>query len=254
MYEKILAALSAVSGVAIISGGAAVAGGYVPLTAQPEAVVIEQQPATFGDWAGAYVGAALGYALISDDVVGLDSLRDNGSVIHSQNELGSADMTGVNLGAHLGYRWQVASLVFGPELAIEGGAIEGDGKLQPEEFHDAFGVDSAESKLNYLIGLRMKAGVITNPETLVYGTLGLAYADIDYTLNKRTASYTENFSDTGVTAGLGVERKLSEKLSVYGEWEYRYFSYTDVTFDEINLRTRATPEHHNLKIGVNYRF
>lgn len=248
MHGRILTAVGAVSGIAFFASGAALAGGYVAPVTQPEPVVVDQ-PAPVGDWAGAYAGAALGYAMGSDDVVGFDRLGDDGSVIDRANDLGDVDMKGANLGAHVGYRWQRNNWVFGPELGIEGGAIEGDGTTE------AFGVAKTESKLNYLVNLRMKTGYAVNPQTLVYGTIGVAHGDFDYTIKHAAGpSLTENYSDTGLTAGLGVERKLSEKLSVYGEWEYRHFKKTDVTFDDVNLRTRATPKHHNLKVGVNYRF
>lgn len=249
MRGKILSAVGAASGIALLASGAAMAGGYVEPVVAPEPVVVEQ-PAPVGDWAGAYVGAALGYAFGGDDSVGFRAINSDGDVTGRANDVGSVDLKGANLGAHVGYRWQRDNWVFGPELAIEGGAIEEDGSTP------AFGVEdlSTEAKVNYLVGLRMKTGYAINPSTLVYGTFGVAHGDFDYTVKSVIGSETESFSDTGVTAGLGVERKLNERLSMFGEWEYRHFENTDVKFDEAGLVTTASPAHHNLKIGVNYRF
>lgn len=249
MRGKILSAVGAASGIALFAGGAAVAGGYVAPVVQPEPVVVEEV-APVGDWAGAYVGAALGYAFGGDDSVGFDMVDGAGNVLDRANDVGDLDMKGANIGAHVGYRWQRDNWVFGPELAIEGGAIE------EESNTPAFGAADlkSEAKLNYLVGLRMKTGYAINPSTLVYGTFGVAHGDFDYTVKTAANSETENFSDTGLTAGLGVERKLNERLSMFGEWEYRHFENTDVHFDEAGLVTRASPSTHNLKVGVNYRF
>lgn len=245
MRGKLLATVCAVSSVTFLVGGVAYAGGYVAPVIEETPVVVEPTPVS--DWAGAYVGGSLGYAFGGDDVVGLE--KSDGS--ERATDLGEVDMKGVNGGLHAGYRWQRDNWVFGPELGIEGGSVDGSDSF------NALGMDrELESKLNYLVSLRMKTGYAVNPETLVYGTFGVAHGDFDYTLSDANASYTEGFSDTGVTAGLGVERKLNERLSMFAEWEYRHFGKTDVSFatDGGDLVSQATPKHHNIKVGVNYRF
>ncbi|WP_170167064.1 outer membrane protein [Paracoccus methylarcula] len=245
MRGKFLATVCAVSSVTTLISGVAYAGGFVAPVIEPTPVVVEPTPVS--DWAGAYVGGSLGYVLGSDDSVGFEN-SDTGA---RDTDLGDLDLKGVNAGLHAGYRWQKDKWVFGPELGIEGGSVDASENISP------FGTDSEiESELNYLVSLRMKTGYEVSPNTLVYGTFGVAHGDFDYTLSDASSSQTKGFSDTGVAAGLGVERKLNENLSMFAEWEYRHFGKTDVAFDTDagTLSTRATPKHHNVKVGVNYRF
>lgn len=249
MRGKFLATVCAVSGVTIAATGAAFAGGYVAPVVEETPIVVEPTPVS--DWAGAYAGGSLGYSFGGDDEVGLEARDPDGNSLGLAGNLGDVDMKGVTAGLHGGYRWQRGNWVFGPELGIEGGSVDGSTELA--------GFDGAEmeSSLNYLVGLKMKTGYAFNPQTLVYGTFGVAHGDFDYELSRGDESVTESFSDTGLTAGLGVERKLNDKLSMFAEWEYRHFENTDVSFDAGeagSLVTAASPSHHNVKVGVNYRF
>lgn len=245
MRGKIFTTVCAASSAAFVFSRAAYAGGYVEPVVQATPVI--DAPAPVSDWAGAYVGGSLGYVFGSDDVIGLDKL----GTVERETGIGAVDIKGVNAGIHAGYRWHRGNWVYGPELGLEGGSIDASDNVAA--FGNEYGV---ESKLNYLVSLRLKAGYEVNLETLVYGTVGVAHGDFDYTLSEAGSSLTEGYSDTAFSAGLGVERKLSERLSLFAEWEYRQFGKTELTFttDYANLATRATPEHHNIKIGVNYRF
>ena len=60
------------------------------------------------------------------------------------------------------------------------------------------------------------------------------------------------FGDS-IAAGLGAERRLSERMSIFGEWEFRGFGKTTLT-DANGFMTEATPEHHHVKLGVNFSF
>lgn len=203
------------------------------------------------DWAGGYVGASLGYAFAADDVVGFDGY-DAGSLVGRSTDLGSVDVKGPNVGLHAGYRWQRNDWVFGPELWIEGGSIDATDRIA----FSAPGIaldDDLESSVNYILGLQFKTGYVANPRTLVYGTAGLVHGDFDYEYGAMKEGYTAS----GYSLGLGVERKLRENLSVFAEWQYRNFGKTDVTYDlggGQEAVTRATPEHHNIKLGVNFSF
>ena len=53
--------------------------------------------------------------------------------------------------------------------------------------------------------------------------------------------------------GLGVERKLTDRMSVTGEYEYANFGSTDVELAP-GVVSVATPEHSNVKLGLNFSF
>lgn len=249
MASKFISASSFLAAATL--GGAAVAGGYVA-PVEPVPVVVTP-PVETSDWAGAYVGGSLGYSLGGDDVVGAEEYDADKNLLRRANNLGQVDVKGVNAGLHAGYRWQRDNWVYGPEIGIEGGSVDADDDI------NVFGGDVVlESSANYIASLRFKTGYVVNPQTLVYGTVGVAHGDFDYEAAYEGGSQTESFTDTGWSAGLGVERKLNEKLSMFAEWEFRGFGKTTVEYEvpgtTDTITTQATPEHHNVKVGVNYRF
>lgn len=232
--------------------GSAMAGGYVAPVAEPTPIITAplevSQPS---GWAGTYIGGSLGYAFGGDDVVGLERRNASGDRLQHRSDLGAVDLRGPTLGLHLGYRWQKDNWVFGPEFGIEGGSADASDRVE------SIGVSGqVTSEMNYLVGLRMKTGYAVSPQTLLYGTFGVAHGDFDYTLSRPGNSQTESYSDTALTVGLGAERKISDRLSAFVEWEFRKFDKTEIHYADGNnhLVSQATPEHHHVRIGVNYRF
>ncbi|MCZ0962008.1 outer membrane protein [Paracoccus benzoatiresistens] len=234
---------------AVVVASTASAGGYVAPVAEPVvAPVVPVEPV--GDWAGGYAGGSIGYAFAGDDEIGLDLYRGD-TLIQRNSDLGEANLKGVTAGLHAGYRWQRDNWVFGPELWVEGGSVDGS-----DSFPLVGTEAELESSLNYAVGLQFKTGYAVNPQTLVYGTAGAVYGDFDYDLETVAGSESVNYDETGYTLGLGVERKVRDNLSVFAEWQYRNFGKTDVEFGEgaNSLVSRATPEHHHVKLGVNFSF
>ena len=239
----------AVCALGMIPGAGAFAGGYVAPTVEPVIVAPVVQAAPASDWAGGYAGGSLGYAFGADDEIGLD-LYSGGSLVERNTDLGSVDVKGPTVSLHAGYRWQRGNWIFGPELWVEGGSVDATDTVA------LGGSAEVESAVNHILGLQVKTGYSVNPQTLVYGTAGAVHGDFDYTLADALGSETVNYDATGYSLGLGVERKLRDNLSVFAEWQYRNFGKTDVEFgdDEASLLTRATPEHHHVKLGVNFAF
>lgn len=225
---------------AALMSGAAVAGGFVAPAVDVEPVVVA--PAMSADWAGAYAGGSLGYSFGGEDTVGFNATDDDGF------GLGSVDVKGATAGVHAGYRWQRGNWVFGPELGIEGGSVDASDTValvgEPIEI---------ESSVNHIVTLVMKTGYTVNPQTLVYGTFGVARGDFDYSASIGGSTETVGYTSTGIAAGLGVERMFSPSTSVFAEYQYRDFGRQTVTFAD-ELDTVATPAHSNVKLGVNFRF
>ena len=219
-------------GAALVAlSGAAAAGGYVaPVVDDP---VIAAVPQSASSWNGLYLGGSIGYSFAADDEIGIRNPGMNAA-------LGKVDIKGATAGLHAGYRWQRGNWVYGPELWIEGGSVD-------DTADTSFG--EVKSELNHLVGLQLKTGYLVDPQTLVYGTAGYVHGDFDYSIG----GLTEGYSADGYSLGLGVERKLRENLALFAEWQYRNFGKTDVGFDD-GLTTYATPEHHNIKLGVNFSF
>ncbi|AUM74912.1 outer membrane protein [Paracoccus jeotgali] len=227
---------------AFLAAPAAFAGGFVAPTVE---VVDPIVPVIAQDWTGAYVGASIGYAFAGDDRVGY---AENNDVFATPGKL---ELSGANAGLRVGYRkqftGQTREWVMGAELGYEGGSIE-----------DSFSTAEYEAgnEINSVLALRVKTGVLNAPQdTLFYGILGVARADYDY-----RASSTDGVIDlvgdgeksTGYIVGFGVERKMTDKLSLTGEWEYANFGKTNLG-DGV-YSTEMTPDYHNIKLGLNYRF
>lgn len=241
---QILKTLALSAPLALAGGFAANAGGYTaPVVEQAVAPIIEVAPDA-GDWAGAYGGVTLGYAFSGKDRVGLE----NPSIDGDMNSYGSLDLSGANAGIRVGYRWQKDRWVFGPTLGYEAGNIE-DSISQD-------GYDS-HSKIKNVIALRFLTGYAVRPDTLVYGIAGVARAKVDYSVTGDGANgasdIDDSFSRTGYIVGLGVEKKLTDRVSLTGEYEYANFGKETLTSSS-GLDTEATPKYNNVKVGLNFRF
>lgn len=231
---KILAVASLSLGTVV----AANAGGYVPPVVETGVAPIIDTPA---EWQGGYGGLTLGYAFAGDDDVG----------VHTPTGSGTPDdltLSGVNAGLRIGYRWQRDRWVFGPELGFEGGDVTDDFTTD--------GYD-AKSKIKNVLALRFKTGYVLDNDMLVYGIAGVARAKVDYKTEGTGAfgdiDVNDDYSKNGYIVGLGVEKMLTERMSVTGEYEYANFGKKTLD-DGFGSSTKATPDYHNLKVGLNFRF
>lgn len=250
MRATILASLS--SAAVIVGAGTAMAGGVVAPVVEAAPIQVAPAP-VMGAWQGAYAGGSLGYILGTDDQLGLAFL-DGGEQTERRTNLGDVGVSGASLGAHVGYRWQRDRWVFGPELGFE---------LNSADESISYTVDgvpgTAKSELNNSVTLVMKTGYAVDPQTLVYGTFGVARGDFDYTITGPLGSLTEGFTATGVAAGLGVERMVNDRVSVFAEYQYRDYgnetlTFTDPIEPELQASTRASMSMSSIKIGANFKF
>ncbi len=238
---------------AVLTGSAAIAGGYIAPVVETEAPLVVEEAAPA--WAGAYVGGTLGYAFQGEDRYGLhDTSEDPAAFL---GNIGTMKLSGVNGGVRAGYRWEKGSWVFGPELAFDFGSIKDDVGA-PLTLSGGVAADmEGESKIKNVASLVMKGGYLVKPDLLLFTKAGVARADIDYKLSGvdedgDTFGGSAGFKKTGYVVGFGLEKRVSEKLSVSGEYEYANFGKETRNFD--NLETEATPKYNNIKVGVNYRF
>lgn len=244
MSKKFTSA-SVVIAALLAASGAAVAGGYTaPVEAEPIVAPVVPVSEPVADWAGAYGGLSVGYAFGSDDRVGVTD--PDGALVGTP---GGVDISGATYGVHLGYRWQREyrgrQFVYGPELAYEGASAD-----------DSFDTDSASasSQIDNLIALRFKSGILNEAQnTLFYGIIGAMRGEFDYRVEGLGMDYDDSFDADAWTVGLGVERMVNDRISLFGEWEYRDYGRTTLT-DDNGFSTDATPENHVVKMGVNFNF
>lgn len=236
--------VGALSIVAPAYANPSLSGGYVAPVVEVEPVIAEPQL-----WDGAYIGGTLGYAFGGDDKVGIGQGQ-----VTTLTTPGSLDIGGANYGLRLGFRNQIErerrDWVVGAEISYEMGKID-------DEF--AAGGYKASTEVNNMLALRLKNGILNKDQsTLYYGIIGVGRLDYDYAVNGTGAGGSialnkEGVTSTGYILGLGVERKLSEHLSLTGEWEYASFKKEHLE-DAKGKSTEVTPKFHNIKLGLNYQF
>jgi outer membrane immunogenic protein len=169
-------------------------------------------PAVY-NWSGFYAGLNLGYQW--------------GKVTNS-----SIDPSGIAGGGQIGYNWQVGQFVFGAEADIQASAA--NDTFAPYKFSNPwFGT------------VRGRAGYAIN-NVLLYGTLGLAYGNLDAQLG----SLEENKTLVGWTGGLGMEVGFTPNWSAKVEYLYMDLGSRAYTITGVDNGLQAS----YLRFGVNYHF
>lgn len=177
------------------------AGGLAePLTeAAPAPVTFAPPPAPTGrDWTGFYAGGSLGYGDVSVD--GVDG-----------------DFTGATFGGHVGYNYDLGSIVVGGELEAAG--------------TNDFTLDGGDLELDNVLRAKVRAGYDAGT-FLPYVTAGYAQATV--------GTAADDLEDDGFFYGVGVDYALSDTITVGGEYlrhEFEDFdNVADIDVDTFALR------------------
>lgn len=201
------------------------------------------------------------------------------------------------VGPFLGYRWQFGDTVFGVEADWSWKRAESSAlQVLPTVCFDAACLTSRSDtkfgsvRQNWDASLRLRYGLLVTPDTLVYGTAGLAVGNISGSFTYvgaltqttiipsfppvitpgSTATASASWSDTrvGGTAGVGVETALWDNWKARIEYRYTDFgSYTKTvavntvcvaptgcsapsSSATINLRE----SFHTIRVGIGFDF
>ena len=217
--------LAAIASVGLIDVAAAADLGGPPsrrgsLKDAPAPVVYEQS----FSWSGLYIGANVGYGW---------------SNVDWQDGFGPAshDGKGWLAGAQIGYNLQSGQFVFGVEADWSSTWIDGGTTCCGHEF-------------NWLASVRGRAGIAFNGNrTLLYGTGGAAWADVEYTAPGATGFSNTHF---GWVAGGGIEHMLTQNLSA--RVEYLHYSFDDATGAVGGISTTVEPNLDTVRFGLNLKF
>lgn len=213
-------------------------------------------------WTGFYAGLNVGYGCCGDDrVQGIQVLP---VLAVATTPYANLRPKGVFGGVQIGYNWQRNNLVYG---------IEADAQLSGMK--DSFSVNpipgfanpsTGNSNIQWFGTLRGRLGWLVTPNTLFYGTGGLAVGSIKYNVSIFSAGFLPpavsmggSYTQLGWTAGLGLEHKFNRNWSVKAEYLYVHFMDKNFTAPVIPLngqsfRSIATPSVHTFKVGLNYHF
>jgi outer membrane immunogenic protein len=287
------------AGIALAALAAPAAAADMPVKALP--------PAPIDIWTGGYVGVNVGYGWGRDY---LESHGDPGNcsapvpgctitTAPNYSQLSAQAATyqtsinhnGVVYGGQAGHNWLVHNIawswdgVLGVEVDFQGVSDSHSSTISsstPSPGFPAFPLAqtaTTNAKIDTLGTLRGRAGLLWGPNTLIYVTGGLAFANVEATttINQNLispgvgpygASGTVNTELFGPVVGGGVEWKWTANLSVKAEYLYADLGNVSfntnalisplapagLVFSSANVNQNVHIRENIARVGVNYRF
>lgn len=202
-------------------------------------------------WTGFYVGGQAGYAWGRD--------RTSEYVTGSGAFTGFAvkyNVNGALGGIHGGGNYQFGAIVLGAEADLEAAQLRG-GFVDPTNAATADPGGAARVSIGTQGSVRGRVGYALD-RTMVYGTGGLALADIRYSFVNLTTRVTENTQKlrSGYTFGGGIDYAITNNL--IGGVEYRYSEFSKFTYNSTasfpGLNGRQLPRSNTLRVRLGYKF
>lgn len=232
------------------------------------------------NWTGFYVGVNAGGAWNHSNATTTTVFSAPGyfvttdvpaiGIVGNQN----INRSGFTGGLTAGYNWQASNWVVGIESDFNyfgGNGSTSGTALYPCCAPANFTVNSSVSS-DWLFTLRGRAGVLVTPALLLYGTGGLALANVKanylFTDTFATANESASISNTryGWTAGVGGEYALMNGWSVKAEYLYVDLGESSTTSTNLttlapaiafptNVFTHTVDLRSNIgRVGLNYKF
>ncbi len=182
----------------------------------------DRPPLDIERWTGFYLGGALGH------VTGTG--RSNGDFGHY-----IYDQSGTIGSLYAGTNWQIGRAVLGVEADISTGSLQSDGIVY--------------SELNAMGSFRGRAGVLLTPSLLLYGTAGLAWANMDFGIDGVTS---ESKTFWGYQVGVGTEFMVSRNVGL--RLEYIHTDLGREHFVTSGFANAYRPEFDTVRAGVTFKF
>jgi outer membrane immunogenic protein len=238
----------------------------------PARTYTKAPPVAVYDWSGFYVGLNAGGAWGASNATSSTIFSPTGyfpdtTVVSAVNSVGNQNLnrTSFTGGVTGGYNWQISSAVVGVEgdfnylgfkKSLSGTAV------YPGFAPFGFTVNSSVSA-DWLATLRGRVGFLATPSLLLYGTGGLAVANV-----RSSYLFTDAFGSSesasisttryGWTAGAGGEYALLNGWSIKAEYLYVDLGRASTTSGSpianqpfthtVNLRENIG------RVGINYKF
>lgn len=201
--------LGLLASIALLAANSAFAADLTEPTVVPAEPALAPIEST--DWSGLYVGGQAGYAWGDADY----TYNTDGDYNAAAGDVANHKPDGVLGGVHLGYNWQSGSALLGIEasalLSGVGGKVVGPyGEM-----------DRISTDIDWIATLTPRVGLAAN-DWLFYMKGGLAVADITARNEDVNFGIFDERSDTraGWTAGIGIEKMVTSKISIGLEGNY----------------------------------
>ena len=171
-------------------------------------------PPQVASWTGLYLGVNAGFLGLDTSAAAHDGVGDQ--------RAGSQTVDGAIFGGQVGANWQVQNFLLGAEADL------GTVKISsPTNTSSALNT-TFTTDMTSLGTVRGRAGVLVSPALLLYGTGGLAWAQVNDNLPTLFGGFTSNGTRSGWTAGGGAEWMFASHWSVKAEGLYLDFGSTTV--------------------------
>jgi hemoglobin/transferrin/lactoferrin receptor protein len=216
------------------------------------------------NWGGFYAGAHGGWSSANRNAS--DYNFAEGDYIYPfpyEYHLGLAQ--GELAGLQAGYNFQLTNnIVLGIEGEISKANLSGKGSIVtvPSTPSDSYDPEQNmfRTQYNWMGAARARLGFAAG-RFLLYGTAGIAVADVDTSESWLGAVMKDQMTMTGWTAGAGVEYAVTDKLSVRGDYSFTELkgnaeasAFNPVYGVTGAAKWRAKDRLDTFKLGVNYRF
>jgi len=224
-----------------------------------------------GNWTGFHAGAAIGGAWSNVDWL-TTAIGDPLGAPDGVTEAQGFDASAFRFSGYVGYSQAVSdTFIVGieGEFGVRTGGDERVGFIPGTVFGPAPGTpgDSASVDIGFDGALLLRAGAIVAPNTMIYLTGGLAFADIEvgascvlFGGNWCIADRRQTKSDVefGWTLGAGMELSLGDDMFLRGEYRYTSFGSVDVRLfanaPPDQVVTEVEVDTHAVSVGIVRRF
>jgi outer membrane immunogenic protein len=237
------------------------------------------------NWNGYYLGASLGGRFASTDwntYLACPNSRFCGGGLVGPDNRRSFDSAGVRIGAFGGRSWMLGSNWIAG-LEAEFGWASNRSSSGPIPGTTLSGIapsftvnDSAAVNLSWDASVRARVGTLLRPDTLLFGTAGLALQQVEMTASCNNDGFSTFCSQPpgvphydsqtlvlpGWTVGAGVEHMLAPNWLMRLEYRYADFGQINPTFFAYNLGaggddrifTHLRIRTQTVNLGVAYKF
>jgi len=229
-------------------------------------------PAIAVDWGGLYAGGNVGYGWGNGDIKA-DPTPTAAIFVNFQPTTLSPNPDGALLGGQIGYNWMIGNILAGIEADLSWSGIRGSTTRSPITQNNGTpfpgvgnNVRSSEDIRDFST-LRGRFGFLPADNWLVYGTGGLAVANVKYEANTDfrpvgTEQYPVATSRTkaGWTLGLGAEWRVFDRTSIKAEYLYYDFGKQSSHADAVPALPPFGMDYSwktsgsIVRLGANYKF
>lgn len=216
-------ALAGLSAVAITGVAAPVFAADLPQPAEPAPYVDNYAPAARFDWSGFYAGANLGWGFGNFD----------------NRNAPDIDANGVTGGIHAGY-----NIMLNPNVLA---GVEADFMFSDMEDSKTVGGNTFKNTSTWNSTVRGRLGY-TFDKFMVYGTGGLAIADLETKVNGNKKDTTA----VGWTVGAGVEGAITQNVTARIEYDYQDYGSEKYSIGGAGYRTDF--DQSLVRAGISYKF